>query len=117
MKLRTYRTIGRGTIGRFKAYSLSPKRYAYMRAGEPYGRNRKGLKRWLRELKAGLTHCGGCELCWPDGEPLPEPDAFDDDSEPDEMEIAMGECGLGADYEGCMLAGTEYCEFECPFNN
>ena len=51
------------------------------------------------------------------------PDYFDDDldddlddDEPDEWEEALSECGRGQDYEGCMNAGSEYCEFECPFN-
>jgi hypothetical protein len=47
-----------------------------------------------------------------------EQDWFDDDDDPDddELEEALGECGRGQDYEGCMLAGSEYCDFECPFN-
>ena len=43
-----------------------------------------------------------------------ELDYFDDDDY-DEFEEALGECGRGQDYDGCMNAGTEYCEFECPF--
>jgi hypothetical protein len=41
----------------------------------------------------------------------------DDDDEPDEWEEAMQECGRGQGYEGCTQAGTEYCEFECPFRD
>lgn len=45
-------------------------------------------------------------------------DDFDDGPDDyDELEEALGECGRGADYEGCMNAGSEYCEFECPFRN
>jgi hypothetical protein len=44
---------------------------------------------------------------------------FDDDGEDevDEFEEALQECGRGQGYEGCMLAGSEYCEFECPFTD
>lgn len=39
-----------------------------------------------------------------------EPDATPSDA----LEYAMGECGMTK--EGvCMLAGTEQCDFECPF--
>lgn len=41
---------------------------------------------------------------------------FDDEDDYDEFEEALGECGRSQDYEGCMNAGSEYCEFECPFN-
>lgn len=34
--------------------SLSPKRAAYIEAGEPYGKNRKSMKRWLRDVKSGV---------------------------------------------------------------
>lgn len=50
-----------------------------------------------------------------------DPDYFDEDDdnsseEEDELEEAMGECGL--DREGaCSLAGSEWCEFECPFRS
>lgn len=39
----------------------------------------------------------------------------DDDYEQDEFETAMGECGQMRG-GGCMLAGTEHCDFECPFS-
>lgn len=55
------------------------------------------------------------------------PDYFDDDSmigdwledEYDELEEAFDECGrlppeLGG---GCQLAGTEHCDFDCPFRD
>jgi hypothetical protein len=42
----------------------------------------------------------------------------DDDFDPDdEMDEASDECGRGQNYEGCTLAGSEYCEFECPFRD
>lgn len=44
----TYR-YRRGELTLVRRYSITPKRLAYMDAGEPYGKNRKGLKRWLRE--------------------------------------------------------------------
>lgn len=45
--------FGRRLRPGYKYRSVAPKRHAYKLAGEPYGRNRKGLKRWLREVKAG----------------------------------------------------------------
>lgn len=33
----------------------------------------------------------------------------------DPLEDAMDECGMTFD-GNCLLAGTEYCEFECPFS-
>lgn len=39
-----------------------------------------------------------------------EPDV----TEADAIEYAMGECGMTSDGY-CMLAGTEHCDFECPF--
>lgn len=53
-----------------------------------------------------------------DGRHESEEDDWDagDDYEPDPWDEAADECGLGQDYEGCMNAGTEYCDFECPFN-
>lgn len=37
----------------------------------------------------------------------------DDDYEQDEWEHALEECGQ-APGMGCQLAGTEFCDFECP---
>jgi hypothetical protein len=47
------------------------------------------------------------------------PDSYEDDDRDDEWEDALEECGqlpkhLGG---GCQLAGTEYCDFECPFRD
>lgn len=43
-----------------------------------------------------------------------EPDDYDNDPDEDEHEEALLNCGL--DEEGfCSLAGTEHCDFECPF--
>lgn len=39
----------------------------------------------------------------------------DDDDDTDEIEDAMDECGQ-MQGGGCMLAGTEHCDFECPFS-
>jgi hypothetical protein len=64
-----------------RTFSVTPKRAAYMLAGEPYGRNRKGLKRWLREQKGHCPrggwheyvesdlgdYCSKCGLFFPDG--------------------------------------------------
>jgi hypothetical protein len=33
------------------------------------------------------------------------------------LEEAIGECGQGHDYDGCVLAGSEYCDFDCPFRD
>jgi hypothetical protein len=43
-------------------------------------------------------------------------DDHDDADDFDEFEEALQECGRGQDYEGCTLAGTEHCDFECPLN-
>lgn len=46
-------------------------------------------------------------------------DPYDDDDEPDELdedERALSECGQTPD-AGCLMAGTEYCDFECPFRD
>ncbi|MGE0133279.1 MAG: hypothetical protein AB7U82_34815 [Blastocatellales bacterium] len=46
-------------------------------------------------------------------------DFWDDaeyDDEEDELELAMQECGQTRD-GGCLLAGTEYCDFDCPFRD
>jgi hypothetical protein len=46
------------------------------------------------------------------------PDDYDyaDDMEDDIYEDARANCGL-TDDGTCMLAGTEYCDFECPFRD
>jgi hypothetical protein len=41
-------------------------------------------------------------------------DPYDDYDEPDPMEEAELECGLGGDGQ-CSLAGSEHCDFVCPF--
>lgn len=46
---------------------------------------------------------------WDANDPYPGDD-------PDPMDEAELECGLGGDGQ-CMLAGTEHCDFECPFRN
>jgi hypothetical protein len=49
--------------------------------------------------------------------------AYDDDwdeqcdREEDEWEEAVQECGIIPGDGGCQLAGTEYCDFECPFRD
>jgi hypothetical protein len=53
MSTRFVYPVGRREPFRFKQRSITAKRAAYMKAGEPYGHNRKGLKRWLREVKRG----------------------------------------------------------------
>lgn len=43
----------------------------------------------------------------------------DDDFESDELDEALEECGLLPEHlgGGCQLAGTEHCDFECPFRD
>jgi hypothetical protein len=41
---------------------------------------------------------------------------FDPDEE-DELELAIEECGIIPSDGGCQLAGTEHCDFECPFRD
>lgn len=43
----------------------------------------------------------------------------DDFEEVDELEEALGECGLLPKEQGggCQLAGTEHCDFDCPFRD
>ena len=81
MSTRFVRPVGRREPFRFKQGSLTAKRDAYMKAGEPYGGNRKGLKRWLRDViwicacgqaATSRLHCrscgaeppGGCSCSW-----------------------------------------------------
>jgi hypothetical protein len=45
-----------------------------------------------------------------------DPDEHEWDEE-DELELAIQECGIIPDDGGCQLAGTEYCDFECPFRD
>ena len=52
------------------------------------------------------------ESDWQDDDEL---DWTDDSEEPDEFEQAMDECGQ-MHGGGCMLAGTEYCDWDCPFS-
>ena len=35
----------------------------------------------------------------------------------DELEEAVQECGIVPGDGGCQLAGTEHCDFECPFRD
>lgn len=50
-----------------------------------------------------------------------EPWEYDDyDDEEDEMERAMLTCGLHSEEDGteiCFMAGTEHCDFSCPFRD
>lgn len=54
----------------------------------------------------------------------PGDDYFDDDYDPhdeyerDEWEDALQECGqTGSGWQGCLMAGTEHCDFDCPFRD
>ena len=56
----------------------------------------------------------------------PDPDYYggdfdyDDDfdgEEFDELDEAIEECGIIPGDGGCQLAGTEHCDFECPFRD
>lgn len=60
------------------------------------------LKRAVAEMKEHLELNGGY------GE---DRDPTDEDA----LESLMGDCGQIATGE-CMLAGTEFCDFECPFS-
>lgn len=49
---------------------------------------------------------------------MPSEDDFDDERQQDledEFEDAMMNCGMMRDGT-CSMAGSEECEFECPFN-
>lgn len=41
-------------------------------------------------------------------------DNYDEDENP--LEKAIEDCGIGPDGL-CLLAGTEFCDFECPFRD
>lgn len=68
------------------------------------------------------TRCDICNLFYPfgcapwddDEEPDDDRDDYDDDL-PDEFEEAMQNCGMLADGT-CMKAGSEECDWECPFS-
>jgi hypothetical protein len=52
-----------------------------------------------------------------DGDPS-EDDETEYDREEMEYERALGECGKVPVAEGgCLMAGTEFCDFECPFRD
>ncbi len=53
------------------------------------------------------TYTGLCRACLADHY---EPDDEDDPSDP------MDECGYIPGDGVCMLAGTEHCDWDCPFN-
>lgn len=40
---------------------------------------------------------------------------FDDDEQPDDEDAYLDECGMMAD-GCCTLAGTEFCDWDCPRN-
>jgi hypothetical protein len=124
------RPVGRRRDRRYKLGSVTAKRDAYMRASEPYGRNRKGLKRWLRALRDGTLGARQTCFLWTDAADGPdlmcvvkpvaysELPEFDDDfvdGDYDDVDDFDDECGMTAD-GGCTLAGTEWCDFECPFS-
>lgn len=43
-------------------------------------------------------------------------DPFYDEHDPDADEDAMLDCGFIPGEGVCMLAGTEHCDWDCPFN-
>lgn len=46
-----------------------------------------------------------------------EDDDFEDDHEDENiLDAAIDACGIGQDGL-CMLAGTEFCDFDCPFRD
>jgi hypothetical protein len=46
----------------------------------------------------------------------PWDDEYDDDPLMDEEDDLMDECGFIPGEGVCMNAGTEWCDWECPFN-
>lgn len=72
-------------------------------------------------------HANGCPGPWRATTQQDYPDDgddcdFDDDpwmrDEEDRWEEALSECGkVPAAQGGCLLAGTEYCDFDCPFRD
>ena len=58
---------------------------------------------------------GSADDDWGDDDRDWDDDDCTDEDERDEFEEAMDECGQMHD-GGCMLAGTEHCDFECPFS-
>lgn len=65
------------------------------------------LKHAVREMKEFLNLNRSRDLC--DDE---DDGSFSDD---DAIEELMDECGRDAS-GSCSLAGTEYCDWECPFS-
>lgn len=68
-------------------------------------------------------YCGYCgELVWADYVErclCDDDDEYDDDyyaEEDDEMEYWLSECGQQRDGT-CLNAGTEHCDFDCPFRD
>lgn len=58
------------------------------------------------------VECQKCGLFYP----WDNDDCDDDCDDDDDFENALDECGMTS--EGiCMLAGTEHCDFECPFRD
>lgn len=46
----------------------------------------------------------------------PWDDEYDYDPMQDDEDDAMFDCGFVPGHGVCMKAGTEYCDWECPFN-
>lgn len=58
-----------------------------------------------------------CDCCgWPDNDDDLDDDYDNYDDDEDEIERAMDECSKMPDGY-CGAAGSEYCEFECPFRD
>lgn len=59
------------------------------------------------------------EQDYPDDDIDPTPEEEDEwEREEGEWDRAMQECGkVPAAEGGCLMAGTEYCDFECPFRD
>ena len=67
---------------------------------------------WAAEHGGEYDYCGRCS----DGD-FDEHDGYDD--EDDDFEQLVDECGLLPAHlgGGCQLAGTEHCDFDCPFRD
>lgn len=53
---------------------------------------------------------------WDDGD-IDDEDDDDIDHEPFEETFGMDECGFDLANGGCLLAGSEDCDFECPYRD
>lgn len=62
----------------------------------------------------GLKFCD--ENCFYGWDHEDDGNGFYGDPEENEIDKAIDDCGIGPD-GSCRLAGTEHCDFECPFRD